>query len=120
MGVRDLMTANAELLRDEEQGYGQAALYMDPSTKPATAVPVTGIFEILGVDPVLRLQSGTKLFEQATFDVPATMTIAENSSFLIDGQTWKFTGRGGRDSNLQTITLQCTVTVDQRMANRRS
>lgn len=92
---------------------------MDPSTSPATAVPVTGIFEILGVDPLLQLQEGTQVMEQGTFEVPSSMAIDVSGSFVIEGDTWKITGLGGRDANLKTITIQRPIIVSKRMAKRR-
>jgi hypothetical protein len=117
MSLNDLLAMNADWLRDPDC-FGKEVTYMDPSTSPATPVPVTGIFEILGIDPLVQLQEGKTVMEQATFEAPATMAIPLNGWFVVGGENWKITGRAGRDDNFQTITCQHPIVVSRRMAQR--
>lgn len=119
MALRDLFSRCNELLLDPER-FGIEGSYLDPSTSPATPVPVTGILQILGIDPLINPQEGDRLMEQATFDIPVSLNVDQRGSFSIDGQLWKIAGLGGRDNDLQTILIQRPVIYSTRTAKRRA
>lgn len=119
MSLRDLQALNANLLRDPDW-FGEEITLFDPSSDPATQTTFDGILEILGQDPLVHSQEADEALEQATIDVPTSITVTPRCWFVdASGNTWKFAGLGGRDANLQTINVQRLIPVSKKTARRR-
>lgn len=120
MSIRDLFNLNAARLTDPDTGFGEEITMFDPSTSPATQAEFNGILEVLGQDPLVHSQEADEILEQATIEVPTSITVTPRCWFVdADGTEWKFVGRGGRDRDLQTINVQRLIPVSKKTARRR-
>lgn len=120
MSLRDLFNLNAARLTDPDTGFGEEITMFDPSTSPATQTEFNGILEMLGQDPLVHSQEADEILEQATIEVPTSITVTSRCWFIdAAGRKWKFVGLGGRDAQLQTINVQRPITNSTKMARRR-
>lgn len=118
MGLRDLFTLNAELIRDPTR-FGEEIMLFDPVTDPATQTAFNGILEVLGNDPLLRTSEEEAIYEQATIEVPISIAINPKGWFIARGTRWNITGFGGRDLDNQTINVQSVIPIAKKTASRR-
>ncbi|MES2793216.1 MAG: hypothetical protein V4719_26640 [Planctomycetota bacterium] len=120
MGLRDLLAANASLLRDPGRGFGEQVTYFDPAFDPPRQTPINAIVEFLPTDPFLRTTEVEEIIEQGTVDLPASIEISMHGWFIrANGEKLKITGRGGRDDFNQTIAVNCVKTMAKKIARRR-
>jgi hypothetical protein len=125
MSLRDLFAANAALLRDQEQGYGEEVTYFAPNPvpgQPSIATIITAIVSMTTLDALQHVVEGDEQYETAELEVSADFTIDPHGWFTMRGESsiWKYVGLGGRDLNLKTILVSRPMPVSHRMARRRS
>lgn len=121
MGIRDLFSANAEILLDEESGFSEEWTYTPPGEDPA---PVTGnwIFdeEFLGEGPRDE-DPGEELVERGLLDLPVSIEIDTDGTFTrqSDSSVWNIEGIVSRDLQLQTVRLRKPTVISTRKSRRR-
>ena len=104
MGLGDLFAANkARTL--SVFGAGVTANSVSYFAPGGAETPLTDfVFETQPREFVTNLV-GDDDSELAEIEIAASIDVHPKGWFVIDGQTWKFRGRGGRDLHTQTIQL---------------
>lgn len=125
MSLRDLFAANAALLRDQEQGYGESVMYYEANPvpgQPSIATPVVAIVSMTTLDALQHVTEGDEQYETAELEVPVDLVVSPDGWFQINGEpgNWKYAGLGGRDANLKTILVTRPMPSNKRIARRRA
>lgn len=121
MGIRDLFSANAEILIDEDSGYSEGWTYTPPGEDPVT-VSGNWIFdeEFLSEGPKDEDQ-GEELVDRGLLDLPVSISIDTDGTFTrtSDGSVWRIDGIVSRDLQLQTVRLRKPTVISTRKSRRR-
>lgn len=116
MGLGDLFAAN-QLRPLQVFGVGVTANSVTYFAPNGDETPITEFhFDRSPAREFVTNLVGDDDSELAEIDIPVSIDVHPKGWFVIDGQTWKFRGRGGRDLNIQTIQLVLPKETSRRQA----